>query len=83
MFGDTQDIGEMYDGCGDGGRMVRLLGGVVVSGWFDRKCLLQFLWGKLFEKEPHEGQRIEKFYVLLTMHLGIILFNLLAPELCF
>jgi hypothetical protein len=42
VFGDAQDDGEMYDGCGGGGRMVRLSGGVVVSAWFDRKCCFTF-----------------------------------------
>ena len=41
MFGDTQDNGEVYDGFGGGGRMVRLSGGDV-SGWFDRKYCCNF-----------------------------------------
>jgi hypothetical protein len=46
----------MYDGFGGGGRMVRLSGGVVLSGWFDRKCCCSFCEGS-FLKRSHLKDR--------------------------
>lgn len=64
VFGDTQENVEIYYGCGSGGRIVILSGGVVVSGCFERKCYFDFCEESFFEKEPLEGQRIESLFVV-------------------
>ena len=52
MFGDVQGNDEMYDECGDGGRMVRLSGDVVVSDRFGKKRCCNFFM-RNFLKRNH------------------------------